>query len=297
MTKTDPRTAAFEVHRPRLRAAAYRMLGSVAEAEDAVQEAWLNYSKADTSAVQNLGAWLTTVVARVCLNQLRSRRSHPEQQAGLRLPDPIVIDPGAPDPQDEVMVADSVGLAMLVVLETLNPAERVAFVLHDVFGMPFEQIGGIVDRSPSAARQLASRARRRVRASGEPLDRDLAQERAAVDAFLAAARAGDLRALLRVLHPDVVLRADLGPGRASREIRGAGAAAEQALSFAPLGRYAHRVMVNGAPGLVVTLPDGSPFAVLAATVRDGRITELDIISDPARLRDLSIGGGKTDGGS
>jgi RNA polymerase sigma factor (sigma-70 family) len=288
MTRTDPRTAAFEAHRPRLHAAAYRMLGSVAEADDAVQEAWLNYSKADTSAVQNLGAWLTTVVARVCLNLLRTRRSHPEQQGGLHLPDPIVGVSGEPDPQDEVVVADSVGMAMLVVLETLNPAERVAFVLHDVFGMPFEQIAGIVDKSPAAARQLASRARRRVRASGAPPDLagDPAQQRAAVDAFLAAARAGDLRALLQVLHPDVVLRADIG-ARGSGQFRGAEAVAEQALSFASLARYARHVLVNGAPGLVVMRPDG-PFAVVAATVRDGRIVELDIVGDPARLRNLNI---------
>jgi RNA polymerase sigma-70 factor (ECF subfamily) len=277
----------FEEHRPHLRAVAYRMLGSLSEADDAVQDAWLRFSRADTTDVDNLGGWLTTVVARVCLNLLRSRRARREESLETRLPEPIISSPAGADPQQEALLADSLGMAMMVVLERLAPAERVAFVLHDVFGIAFDEIAGIVGRSPTAARQLASRARRRVRGSVSAPDADLRQQRTVVDAFLAAARAGDFNALLAVLDPDVVVRADFGVSGASREFRGADAAATNALTFSPLAQFARPALINGTAGLVVVRESG-PFAVLAFTISGGRITELDILADPDRLARLDL---------
>ncbi len=279
----------FEEHRPQLRAVAYRMLGSLSEADDAVQDAWLRVSRADTGEVENLRGYLTTVVARVCLNLLRSRRSHPEEPLEDRLPDPVVERDGAPDPAQQLLVADAVGLAMLVVLDRLSPAERVAFVLHDVFGVAFAEIGEIVGRSPTAARQLASRARRRVRgASGPSADADPVRQRAVVDAFLAAGRAGDFSALLALLDPDVVVRADFGSTALGRQvIRGREAVARSALGFGSLARFARAALVNGTPGLVVIRESG-PFAVLGFTLRDGKVAELDILGDPERLARLDL---------
>jgi RNA polymerase sigma factor (sigma-70 family) len=285
----DERLAArFQEHRTHLRAVAYRMLGSVNEADDAVQEAWLRLSRSNASEIENLGAWLTTVVARVCLNMLRSRESRREQSLGPHVPEPIVDREGGTDPEHEALLADSVGLALLVVLETLAPAERLAFVLHDMFGVPFDEIAPIVDRSPAAARQLASRARRRVQGAPKP-DADLSTQREVVDAFLAAARNGDFEALLEVLDPDVVLRADsgaLGPGP-SREVRGAAAVASQALIFSRLDLTTRPALVNGAAG-VVSIRDGRPFSVGGVTVRGGKIVEIDILADPERLSQLDL---------
>ncbi|MDP2712047.1 MAG: RNA polymerase sigma factor SigJ [Solirubrobacteraceae bacterium] len=279
----------FEEHRAHLRAVAYRMLGSLSEADDAVQEAWLRLSRADARAVENLGGWLTTVVARVCLNALRSRRSRREEPLGPHLPEPIVDRADGTDPEHEALLGDAVGLALLVVLETLTPAERLAFVLHDMFAVPFDEIAPIVDRSPEAARQLASRARRRVRGEHTAPDADLDTQRAVVDAFLAAARDGDFEALLDVLDPDVVLRADLGPlpTGGSREVRGAAAVVDQASMYSRLGLQMRPALVNGVAGLVSTR-DGAPFSVGAVTVRDRRIVAIDILADPARLRLLDL---------
>jgi RNA polymerase sigma factor (sigma-70 family) len=284
----------FEANRPRLRAVAYRMLGSMTEADDVVQDAWFRLNRSDTSGVDNLGGWLTTVVARLCLDALRTRKARREEPIDAFVPDPVVTSPDDGDPEAATLLADSVGLAMLVVLEKLTPPERLAFVLHDVFAVPFEQIGPIVERSPTAARQLASRARRRVRGA-EPLSRqDLAGHRRVVDAFLAASRAGDFDSLLAVLDPDVVVRADYGPGRAgvSGVTRGARAVAAQALTFRGLAPGARSVLVNGAPGFVVST-NGRPYAVLGITVRADRITRIDILADPARLArlDLTAAGG------
>ena len=276
----------FEEHRPRLRAVAYRMLGSVTEADDAVQEAWLRLSRADVGRVENLGGWLTTVVARVSLNMLRSRNARREEPLGVQMPDPIIDRADGVDPEHEALLADSVGLALLVVLETLSPPERLAFVLHDMFGIPFDEIASIVDRSPEAARQLASRARRRVQGENAVPDADLDTQRRVVDAFLAAAREGDFDALLEVLDPDVVLRVDLGPAE-SREVRGAAAVVGQALTYSQLGLVMRPALVNGAPGAVSTL-DGEPFSVGAITVRAGKIVEIDILADPERLRLLDL---------
>jgi len=279
----------FEANRTRLRAVAYRMLGSVSEADDAVQEAWLRLSRSDTAAVESLEAWLTTVVARVSLDMLRSRAARREEPLGPRVPEPIVSREDGIDPEHEALLADSVGLALLVVLETLSPAERLAFVLHDMFAVPFDEIAPIVGRSPAAARQLASRARRRVQRTGPATDVDVAGQRQVVDAFLAAARGGDFEALLAVLDPDVVFRIDRGDLRpaASREIRGAPAVAQEALTFARLARFARPVLVNGAAGLVVATP-GRPLAVAGFTIAGGRIVELDLLADPARLRELDL---------
>src|SRR6266540_4029245 len=269
----------FEAHRTHLRAVAYRMLGSLAEADDAVQEAWLRLSRSDPSGVENLGGWLTTVVGRVCMNMLHSRASRREEPLGVHVPDPVVSREDGLDPAHEALLADSVGLALLVVLETLAPAERLAFVLHDMFDVPFDQIAPIVGRSPAAARQLASRARRRVKAAAPDPDADRIRQREVVDAFLAAARGGDIDALLAVLDPDVVLRADVGavPPGASRVIRGASAVAEQALAFARrVGPFARRALVNGAAGIVAA-PGGQPFSVLGFTVTRGKIVEIDIL--------------------
>jgi RNA polymerase sigma factor (sigma-70 family) len=279
----------FEEHRTRLRGVAYRMLGSLSEADDAVQEAWLRLSRADTSAVENLGGWLTTVVARVSLNMLRSRRSRRETPWGPHVPEPIVDRADGIDPEHEALLADSVGLALLVVLETLSPAERLAFVLHDMFAVPFDEIAPIVDRSPAAARQLASRARRRIRRENTVPDADLDTQREVVNAFLAAAREGDFEALLEVLDPDVVLRADAGavPAGAAIEVRGAAAVAGRALTFSRLGLVMHPVLINGAAG-VVSIRDGQLFSVGGVTVRGGKIVEIDILADPERLRRLDL---------
>jgi RNA polymerase sigma factor (sigma-70 family) len=277
----------FEERRTRLRAVAYRMLGSLSEADDAVQEGWLRLSRTDSSQIENLDGWLTTVVARVSLNMLRSRNVRREEPLGVRMHDPIVDRADGTDPEHEALLADSVGLALLVVLETLSPPERLAFVLHDIFAMPFDEIAPIVDRSPEAARQLASRARRRVQGENTVPDADLETQRMVVDAFLAAAREGDFEALLEVLDPDVVLRADLGPEGGLREVRGARAVAGQALFFSRLGLVMHPALVNGAVGAVATL-DGEPYSVGGITVRGGKIVEMDILADPERLSRLDL---------
>ncbi|MGH2754313.1 MAG: sigma-70 family RNA polymerase sigma factor [Actinomycetota bacterium] len=277
----------FEEHRAHLRAVSYRMLGSVPEAEDAVQESWLRLSRADAKEIENLAGWLTTVVARVCLNMLQARKTRREQPTGVHVPDPIVSLHDASDPEQETLLADSVGLALLVVLDTLNPAERLAFVLHDMFAVSFEEIGHIVGRSPTAARQLASRARRRVRGQVPVSDPDLSRQREVVDAFLAAAREGDFEALLEVLDPDVVLRADRGAAEGSIEIIGARAVARQAVAFSEVARFSRPALVNGAAGLV-TAPGGEPFSVMGFTIRNGQIVEMDILADPERLGRLDL---------
>lgn len=278
----------FEEHRTRLRAVAYRMLGSLGEADDAVQECWIRLSGADTGDVENLGAWLTTVVARVSLNMLRARHSRREDLLGPHLPEPIIDRLDRTDPEHEALLADSVGLALLVVLDTLSPAERLAFVLHDIFAVPFDEIAPIVDRSPDAARQLASRARRRVQGERAVPDADLTRQREVVDAFMAAANAGDFQALVAVLDPDVVLRADAGAlSSASRVIRGAANVASQALSFSGHGLLSQPALINGVPGAVTTL-NGLPTAVGALTVRGGKIVAIDILADPERLRELDL---------
>jgi RNA polymerase sigma-70 factor (ECF subfamily) len=293
MDEQDWLAQRFEEHRSHLRAVAYRMLGSISEADDAVQEAWLRLSRSETSGVENLGGWLTTVVGRVCLDMLRSRTSRRVvplgEPLGTRVPEPLVSRADGLDPEHEALLADSVGLALLVVLETLAPAERLAFVLHDMFSVPFEEIAPIVGRSPTAARQLASRARRRVQGAATSADAGLACQREAVDAFLAASREGDFEALLAVLDPDVVLRIDGGAVRAglSREVRGVRAVAEQTLTFSRLSPFVRPALVNGAAGVVVA-PRGRPFAVMGFTVRRGKIVEIDVLADPARLRQLDL---------
>ncbi len=283
----------FEENRTHLRAVAYRMLGSISEADDAVQEAWLRLSRSDTSGIENLGGWLTTVVSRVCLDMLRSRRSRREeplsQPPGGRVPEPIASRGDGIDPEHEALLADSVGPALLVVLETLAPAERLAFVLHDMFSVPFEEIAPIVGRSSTTTRQLASRARRRVRGAANVPDADLTRQREAVDAFLVAARGGDFDALVAVLDPDVVLRADRGgvPAGASREVRGAQAVAEQALTFSQFAAFARPALVNGAAGVVV-FERGRPFSIMGFTVRGRKIAEIDILADPERLSQLDL---------
>jgi RNA polymerase sigma factor (sigma-70 family) len=279
----------FEEHRTRLRAVAYRMLGSLSEADDAVQETWLRLSRTGGEEVENLGGWLTTVVARVSLNMLRSRRSRREEPLGVRMPEPIVDRADGPDPEHEALLADSVGLALLVVLETLNPAERLAFVLHDMFAVPFDEIAPIVDRSPEAARQLASRARRRVQGEPATPDADLHTQREVLDAFLAAAREGNFEALLEVLDPDVVLRADRGAVSigASRVVRGAANVGRQAFAFSRLDIEVRPALVNGAVG-TVTLRDGRPFAIAGFTIRNRRIVEMDVFADPERLSRLDL---------
>ena len=289
MNETDWLAERFEEHRTRLRAVAYRMLGSVSEADDAVQEAWLRLSRTSSGEIENLGGWLTTVVARVSLNMLRSRNSRREEPIGVHVPEPIVDRADGTDPEHEALLADSVGLALLVVLQTLNPAERLAFVLHDMFAVSFDEIAPIVDRSPEAARQLASRARRRVQGEKTVPNADLDTQREVVDAFIAAARGGDFDALLEVLDPDVVLRADLGslPTGGSREVRGAAEVASQALGYSRLGLVMQPALINGAAGLV-SMRDGETFSVGGFTVRDRRIVEIDILADPARLRQLDL---------
>jgi RNA polymerase sigma factor (sigma-70 family) len=278
----------FEEHRTHLRAVAYRMLGSLTEADDAVQEAWLRLSRTDADEVENLGGWLTTVVARISLNMLRSRTVRREEPLGVRLPDPIVDRADGTDPEHEALLADAVGLALLVVLETLSPAERLAFVLHDMFAVPYDEIAPIVDRSPDAARQLASRARRRVQGEKTVPDADLATQREVVDAFLAAARDGDFEALLALLDPDVVLRVDFGPAAsASQAVRGAQNVARQAQMFSRIGLVMQPALINGVAG-AVTKRDGEPFSIGAVTVRHRKIVALDILADPDRLRSLDL---------
>jgi RNA polymerase sigma factor (sigma-70 family) len=279
----------FERHRSHLRAVAYRMLGSLAEADDAVQESWLRASRADTSDVEDLRAWLTTVVSRICLNMLRSRRSRLEEPPDVRVPDPIVSPESGVDPEHEAVLSDAVGLALLVVLETLNPAERVAFVLHDMFALPFEEIAPVVDRSAAATRQLASRARRRVQGQAPAPDPDVRRQRAVVDAFFAASRDGDLDALVAVLDPDVVLRSDGGAGRPRLNLvlRGAQAVSRQAFTSRVLSPFVHRALINGVAGVVVA-PQGRPQFVMAFTVVDDRIVAIDVLADPDRLDRLAI---------
>jgi len=287
MSERDWLTERFEERRTRLRAVAYRMLGSLSEADDAVQEAWLRLNRTDADAIENLDGWLTTVVARVSLNMLRTRKTRREEPLEAQLPEPILDRADGMNPEHEALLADSVGLALLVVLETLSPPERLAFVLHDMFAVPFEEIAPIVNRSPEAARKLASRARRRVQGEGKVPDADLATQRQVVDAFLAASSDGDFEGLVAVLDPDVVLRADFGAAGKSRVVRGARAIADQALFYSQLGLDMRPVLVNGAVGMV-TFRDGEPFSVGAVTVRGGKIVELDFLADPERLRELDL---------
>jgi RNA polymerase sigma factor (sigma-70 family) len=284
MDERDWLAEQFEKHRTRLRGVAYRMLGSLSEADDAVQEAWLRLNRTDADEIENLGGWLTTVVARVSLNMLRSRKARREEPLTGQLPDPLIDRADGIGPEHEALLADSVGLALLVVLETLSPPERLAFVLHDIFAVPFDEIAPIVDRSPEAARQLASRARRRVRREDTIPDADLKTQREVVDAFLAAAREGDFDRLVAVLDPDVVVRQDFGPG-GRREIRGAEAVASEALLFGQLD--IRPALINGVAG-GVAFRNGRPFSVGAFTVRNGRIVELDFLADPERIRELDL---------
>jgi len=277
----------FEEHRPHLCAVAYRMLGSLSEADDAVQDAWLRLSRADTSEVENLRGWLTTVVARVALNTLRSRRTRREQPLDVHVPDPIIDPADGADPEHEALLADSVGVALLVVLEKLTPAERLAFVLHDMFGVPFEEIAAIVERSPEATRQLASRARRRVRGAAPVPDADLTAQWEVVEAFLAASREGDFDRLIAVLDPDVVLRADGGLTGLSQHLRGAEAVAGQALVWSRVDLTLRRVLVNGAAGIVAFL-HGQPFSIGAFTIKNGKIAEIDFLADPERIAQLDL---------
>ena len=286
MDERDFLAGRFEEHRTRLRAVAYRMLGSLSDADDAVQEAWLKLSRSDAGGIENLGGWLTTVVARTSLNMLRSRAMRREEPLGVHIPDPIVDPADGTSPEHEALLSDSVGLALLIVLETLSPAERLAFVLHDMFGVPFDEIAPIVERSPEATRQLASRGRRRVQGERTMPDPDLDRQREVVGAFLAASREGDFEALVAVLDPDVVLRADLGGG-VRREVRGAEAVASQAQAYSRLDLVIYPALINGAVG-AVAMRDGRPFSVGAVTVRDGKIVELDFLTDPERLGRLDL---------
>ena len=289
MNRADLPEVRFQERRAQLRAVAYRMLGSLSEADDAVQETWLRLSRSDVSEVENLGAWLTTVVTRICLDMLRARSARREYPLEAHVPDPIVT-PLVDGPEEQALLADSIGLALLVVLDTLSPAERIAFVLHDIFAVPFDQVGSILDRSPAAAKQLASRARRRVRGSptaGNAVDP--ARQRAVANAFDAASRDGDFEGLLAVLDPDVVLRADTGDGPLgpSRLVRGAAAVAAQAQSYAGMARFAHPVLVNGAPGYLIA-PNRKPFAVITFATRDDKIIEIDVLADPVRLSRMNL---------
>lgn len=280
----------FEQSRGRLWAVAFRMLGASGEADEAVQETWLRLARSDAEEVENLPSWLTTVVARICLDMLRARQARREEPLGPHVPDPIVSPAAGGDPEHEVLVADSVGLAMLGVLETLSPEERVAFVLHDMFSVPFEQIADLLDRSPTAARKAASRARKRVEAEPTAPDVDLNRQREVVDAFFEAAREGDFDALVAVLHPEIVLRSDGGPARpsANHVIRGAAEVASRALTFANLSPFVRPVLVNGVAGVLVA-PQGKPFSVMAFTVAGGKVVAIDALADPARLERLALG--------
>ncbi|MFD9594685.1 RNA polymerase sigma factor SigJ [Kitasatospora sp. NPDC059973] len=292
MNDNDFLARRFEQHRPHLRSVAYRMLGSLSEAEDAVQETWFRLSRSDASRVDNLPGWLTTVVGRVCLDLLRSRTARREAPLDTHVPDPVIARADTADPEQAALLADSVGLAMLVVLDTLPPAERLAFVLHDMFAVPFEELAPIVDRTPAATRQLASRARRRVRGAAAP-ETDLTRQRVVVDAFLAASRSGDFDALVALLDPDITLRADVGATGAGgfpgiqHLVHGAPDVARQALLFRGLAPFARPALINGALGLV-TAPDGRLFSVLALTVVNDRIAEINLLADPDRLRDLPV---------
>ena len=280
----------FEENRAHLRSVAYRMLGSVSEVDDAVQEAWLRLSRAETAGIDNLGGWLTTVVARVCLDMLRSRKSRREEPFTPHAPEPVATGTSGSSPEHEALLADSVGLALLVVLDRLTPAERLAFVLHDMFALPFKEIAAIVGRSTTATRQLASRARRRVRSGAAAPDPDLIRQREVVGAFLAALRGGDFEGLLAVLDPDLVVRADVpAPSGAPAEIRGAAVWAKQAIAFGQLARLARLALVNGAVGIVMA-PRGRLFRVVRLTIANGKITQIEVIGDKARLGalDLSI---------
>ena len=290
MTESEWLAEGFEQNRTRLRAVAYRMLGSLAEADDAVQEAWLRLSRSDASGVDNLGAWLTTVVARVCLNVLRSRNTRREEPFGVHMPDPVISPADGTNPEDEALLADSVGLALNVVLDTLTPAERLAFVLHDMFDLPFEEIAPMVGRSPDAARQLASRARRRVRgAAVHAPDPDIGRQREVVDAFFAAARRGDFDALVAVLDPDVVLRSDGGTAlpEVSVVLHGSAAVVGHGLRVQDPAAIYRPVLVNGAVGMVVILR-GQLVAVAGFTVSRGKVTEIDILADPERLARIDL---------
>jgi RNA polymerase sigma factor (sigma-70 family) len=286
MDERDWLAERFQAHRPRLHAVAYRMLGSTSEADDAVQEAWIRLSRANSGEIDNLEAWLVTAVGRVALNMLRSRRRRREEPLEAHLPDPVIDPVDGIDPEHEALLADSVGLALLVVLETLTPAERLAYVLHDMFSVPFEEIGAILDRSPEAARQLASRGRRRIRGADTTPDADPAAQQEVVAAFLAAARDGDFDALVAVLDPDIVVRTDTGSGTLV-EVRGAEHVARRAMAVARLGLVGRPALVNGAAGWVALL-DGDVYAIAALTVRNGRITTMDVLLDPARLARLDL---------
>ncbi|HEX2343489.1 MAG TPA: sigma-70 family RNA polymerase sigma factor [Vicinamibacterales bacterium] len=287
MSDRDYLAERFEEHRTHLRAVAYRMLGSLSEVDDAVQEAWLRLSRADTAGIDNLGGWLTTVVAHVCLDMLRSRTSRREEPFTPEAPEPVATGTRGSSPEQEALLADSVGLALLVVLDRLTPAERLAFVLHDMFAVPFEEIAPIVGRSAEAARQLASRARRRVRGGGAP-DPDLVRQREVVEAFIAALRGGDFEGLLAVLDPDLVVRADMPvPAGAPREIRGAAVWAKGAIAYGHLAHLARPMLVNGAVGIVVA-PRGRLVRALRFTIANGKITEIEVIGDPARLGELDV---------
>ena len=285
MKDSDWLAQKFEEKRHRLRAVAYRMLGSLSEADDALQEAWLRLNRSETSVIGNLDGWLTTVIGRVCLDVLRSRKSRREEPLDNHVPDLIVSREDGMDPEHEALIADSVGIALLVVLETLGPSERLAFVLHDMFAVPFDEIAPIVGCSPVAARQLASRARRRVRGAAPIPDVDLKQQRKVVDAFFAAVREGDFEALVAVLDPEVVVRSDQGTRRL---VQGARTAAEGALMFSHLAQRIQPVLVNGVPGIVSRLASGQVFAVVSFTVKGDRIAEIDVIRDPDHLRRLDL---------
>lgn len=280
--------ARFEEHRPQLRAMAFRMLGSAADADDALQDAWLRVSRADTDTVENMGAWLTTVVARVCLNALRSRKQRREDPL-VHVPDPVVSDESGPDPEQSALLTDSVGLALLVVLESLSPGERLAFVLHDMFGVAFDDIAAVLDRSPEATRKLASRARQRVQGQAPSPGPDLARQREVVDAFFAASKNGDFEALVAVLHPDVVLRSDGGTARPQLNmvLQGREQVSRQAFTSSRLSPFVHRVLVNGVPGAVVA-PHGRPQIVMAFTVVDGQVVAIDVLADPERTAQLDL---------
>ena len=286
MDERDWLAQRFQEHRPRLRAVAYRMLGSTSEADDAVQEAWIRLSRSNAGEIDNLEAWLVTVVGRVALNMLRSRKTRREEPLDAHLPDPIVDRADGIDPEHEALLADSVGLALLVVLETLTPAERLAYVLHDMFSVPFDEIGAILDRSPDAARQLASRGRRRIRGADTTPDADAAAQQEVVEAFLAAARDGDFDALVAVLDPDIVLREDWGSGTIV-EVRGAENVARRAMAASQLGLVVRPALINGAAGWV-SLLDGEVYAIAALTLQNGRIKTMDILLDPARLARLDL---------
>ena len=290
MNDRDLLAEQFEAERPQLRRIAYRMLGSLDEADDAVQESWIRLSRTDDSSVENLGAWLTTVVSRVCLDMLRTRRSRREEFVGSWMPEPIVAVDGAPTPEEEALIADGVGLALYIVLETLAPAERLAFVLHDMFALPFDEIAPIVGRSPEAARQLASRARKRIQGAKLEPDVELAEQKRVVDAFLSAAREGDFDTLLELLDPGVVLRVDAGPGSplAQPPIVGAAEVLAEAKKWSAMAPHSRPAIVNGVAGAVVGRPDGTVFSVVALTIVNGRINAIDFVADPAKLAHVRL---------